>query len=75
MEIGRAWNRFDICSEKQQRTETAKRQTTPKFFRGSKLSPSYMDKKTQCQRGGSEVCMTVFLFHNSKIRNPLPRWN
>ena len=42
--------------------KTAKRKTTTKFFRGSQLSPSYMDKRTQCQRVGSEVCTTVFLF-------------
>ena len=47
--------------------------TTIRFLRGSQLSPSYMDNRTQCQRVGSEVCVTVFLFQMSGIRDPLPR--
>ena len=59
----------DNSKQKQQKDKNNK------ILRGSQLSPSYMDKKTRCQRSGSEVCITVFLFHNSEIGNPLPRWS
>ena len=62
--IGRAWNRFEICSEKQQQTQNSKKkkQQQSGSFGVLSLAPATWTRRAQCQRVGSEVCTTVFLF-------------
>ena len=52
--IGRAWNRFDICSEKQQQTQQQKVKQQQSSFGVLSLAPATWTRKLNVSEAGQK---------------------